>query len=102
MTNEELAALLLQRLDNRENDYNESIKAMNFKLDKIQEQTTKTNGRVTILEIHEKECPIKDVQKNTEIFAFFVTHPKIFYFCVALIATLIGFNFIDIVTTLIK
>ena len=102
MTNKELAAILLHRLDNRENDYNESINVINTKLDKIQEQTTKTNGRVTRLEDHEAICPIKDVKKQTEVIRFFYNYPKIMYFIIALIVLVTGFNSLEIIISLIK
>lgn len=74
-----------------------NIVEMNKKLDRILEQTTKTNGRVTNLEIanasHFSDCPqakrIDDMEKGLLDYNFFQKHPKTFLVGIAIAAAII-------------
>ena len=48
----------------------------------ILQQTTRTNGRVTALEKGHDECPIKEIQRETEVTRIFTKNPKILRFVI--------------------
>ena len=60
------------------------------------------NGRVTKLELHEEQCPIQEVKRDTDIIRFFVRHPKVFYFMAVIIGTVISINGMELIIKLIK
>jgi len=74
------------------------FKNISIKLDRIEEQTTKTNDRVTKLELNEKErynkCPntteVKEIQNNLLEYKMFKKYPKLFF----ILGSLIGLLFI--------
>jgi hypothetical protein len=99
MTIDELSVILFQKLDNRENDYfnaltdlKSDIKELKNETKLIKEQTTKTNGRVTLLEHNEKNCPIKVIAEETAVIRVLFKYPKTFLFMLGIILVILGFQ----------
>ena len=55
----------------------DSMKNIEEWMEKIYEQTKKTNGRVTRIESIKTEPRLKQIEKETEIIRFFMRHKKI-------------------------
>lgn len=87
--------LLLQEILKQLGEVRDDVK-------EVRKQTTATNGRVTKLELHELNCPIEDIKKQTEVIRFFVKYPKIFYFMAVIIGLIIGINGAELILDILK
>ena len=77
ITNEEMLEILMQRLDNREDDYFNAITELKSDVKEIKAQTIKTNSRVNLLEYKHDNCNIKEVANETEIVRMIFRYPKL-------------------------
>ena len=76
MMTKEDEMLIQQVLQNQKEDRDHRLR-MEGKIDRTFEQALKTNGRVTKLEEVQKTCPVKMIQKETEVVRFFNNHPNL-------------------------
>lgn len=74
--------MLMQQILDNQKAFEDRLVRMEDKVDKTLDQTKITNGRVNTLEAVQHNCPVKEIQKETDEVRFYSRHPRLLRFTV--------------------